>query len=85
MSIAFNVNDNLSISYASAEDTYDDQSNTKGGTEVVDVSMDMKSIQAAYSMGAMSIKAYRTETDNAAYSTLGGSLTVNEVALGLSF
>ena len=47
--------------------------------------MDMKSIQAAYSMGGMSIKAYRTETDNAEYQTNGGSLTVNEIALGLAF
>jgi outer membrane protein OmpU len=84
-SIAFNVNDNLSLSYADAEDTYDSQSNVKGGTEIADVSMDMTSIQAAYSMGAMSIKAYRTETDNVAYSTIGGSLTVNEIAIGLAF
>ena len=85
MSIAFNVNDNLSISYAKSEDTYDAQSNVKGGTEIADVSMDMKSIQAAYSMGAMSIKAYRTETDNVEYQTNGGSLTVNEIAVGLAF
>jgi hypothetical protein len=84
-SVAFNVNDNLSISYAKAEDTYDAQSNVAGGTEIADVTMDMKSIQAAYSMGAMSIKAYRTETDNAEYQTNGGSLTVTEVALGLVF
>jgi outer membrane protein OmpU len=84
-SIAFNVNDNLSISYAKAEDTYDAQSNVKGGTEIADVTMDMKSIQAAYSMGGMSIKAYRTETDNAEYQTNGGSLTVTEIALGLAF
>ena len=84
-SIAFNVNDNLSLSYAKAEDTYDDQSNVAGGTEIADVTMDMKSIQAAYSMGAMSIKAYRTETDNVAYSSTGKSLTVTEVALGLAF
>ena len=86
MSIAFNVNDNLSLSYAKGEDTYDaQQDNRDGTTAIADVEMDLKSIQAAYSMGAMSIKAYRTETDNAAYSTIGGSLTVTEVALGLAF
>jgi outer membrane protein OmpU len=85
MSIAFNVNDNLSVSYASAEDTYDAQSNVKGGTETADVTMDMKSTQIAYSMGAMSIKAYRTTTDNVDYNTNGGSLTVNEIAVGLAF
>jgi outer membrane protein OmpU len=84
-SVAFNVNDNLSISYAKADDTYDAQSNVKGGTETADVTMSMKSIQAAYSMGGMSLKAYRTETDNVEYQTNGGSQTVTEVALGLAF
>ena len=85
-SIAFNVNDNLSVSYAKAEDTYDAQAaGSEAATEIKDVTMDMKSIQAAYSMGAMSIKAYRTETDNAEYQTNGGSLTVTEVALGFAF
>ena len=85
-SIAFNVNDNLSVSYAKAEDTYDAQAaGSEAATVINDVTMDMKSIQAAYSMGAMSIKAYRTETDNAEYQTNGGSLTVTEVALGLAF
>ena len=85
MSIAFAVNDQLSISIADAEDEYDAQSNVKGGTEIADVTMDMSSIQAAYSMGAMSIKAYRTKTDNVGYRTNGGSITTTEVALGLSF
>ena len=52
---------------------------------IADVTMSLKSIQAAYSMGSMSIKAYRTETDNAGYVTAGGGNTVNEIALGLSF
>jgi outer membrane protein OmpU len=86
MSIAFNVNDNLSVSYAKAEDTYDAQaSSTAESTVVKDVTMDMKSIQAAYSMGAMSIKAYRTETDNVDYESDGGKLTINEIAVGLAF
>ena len=86
MSIAFNVNDNLSVSYAKAEDTYDAQAaGSESATVINDVTMDMKSVQAAYSMGAMSIKAYRTETDNAEYQTNGGSLTVTEIALGLAF
>ena len=89
-SIVMNLNDNLSISYASADDTYDAQSGAAAGTTtgdgaVADVTMSMKSIQAAYSMGSMSIKAYRTETDNVGYNSKGGSLTINEIALGLSF
>ena len=84
-SIAFNVNDNLSVSYGKAADTYDAQSNVKGGTEIADVEVDTKSIQASYTMGSMSINAQRTETDNVGYSTVGGSLTKTEIALGLAF
>ena len=47
--------------------------------------MEIKSIQASYTMGAMSINAQRTETSNVSYSTVGGSLTKTEVALGLAF
>ena len=88
--ISFNVNDNLSVSYAKAEDTYDAQAGaatgaTTGGAAVADVTTDHKSIQAAYSMGSMSIKAYRQETSNVGYSTGGGSHTKNEIALGLTF
>ena len=55
------------------------------GDAVADVAVDTKSISAAYSMGSMSIKAYRTTTDNVGYNSGSGSLTVNEIALGLSF
>jgi len=84
-SIAFNVNDNISVSYGKATDTYDAQSNVSGGTEIADVEMELKSIQAAYTMGSMSISAQRTETKNNTYSSTGGSLTKTEVALGLAF
>ena len=88
-SIAFNVNDDLSVSYAKAEDTYDAQAGwTAGavsGDKVNDVTLDVKSIQAAYSMGSMSVKVYRTESDNNNYNSNGGSMTKNEIALGISF
>jgi len=84
-SIAFNVNDNMSVSYAKATDTYDAQSHNSSGTETLDVEMELKSIQAAYTMGAMSVKAQRTETDNVKYDSNGGSVTKTEVALGLAF
>ena len=51
MSIAFNLNDNLSISYAETEETYDAQDNQKSGTAVADVTQDLESLQIAYSMG----------------------------------
>ena len=88
-SITMNINDNLSVSYASADDEYDARSGfaaaSTSGDPVADVTMSMKSIQAAYSMGSMSIKAYRQETDNVGYDSSGGSNTTNEIALGLSF
>jgi len=88
-SITMNVNDNLSISYAKADDTYDARAGaltaTTTGDNVADVTMSLTSIQAAYSMGSMSIKAYRTKTTNAGYDSGGGSTQRNEIALGLSF
>ena len=85
MSIAFNVNDNLSISYSEVEDTYDAQSNVKGGTEVADVVQKTESLQVAYSMGSMSVKAYSTETSNPNFDSDADKLNVNEIALGLAF
>jgi outer membrane protein OmpU len=84
-SVAFNVNDNLSISYTSSEDTYDDQSHVKGGTEIEDITMETTAMQIAYSMGAMSIKAYTMETDNPGYDNDAEKASVTEIALGLAF
>ena len=82
MSIAFNVNDNLSISYSEVEDTYDSQDH-ESTTE--DVTMKTESLQVAYSMGSMSIKAYSTETSNPNYDSDADKLNVNEIALGIAF
>ena len=59
MSIAFNVNDNLTISYGSHEDNKEADSNDKNTVDV-----DIDSIQAAYTMGSMAVKVQNTETDN---------------------
>ena len=83
MSIAFNVNDNLSISYSEVEDTYDAQDNAS--TAVEDTVMKTESVQVAYSMGSMSVKAYSTETSNPNYDSDADNLNVNEIALGLAF
>jgi outer membrane protein OmpU len=85
ISVAFNVNDDLSVSYTETEDTYDAQSNVKGGTEVVDVTMETEALQVAYSMGAMSIKAYNMETSNPGYDNDAAKRSISEIALGLSF
>ena len=57
MSIAANVNDNLSISWGELKETYDAQD---GSNSVADVEMKSTSIQFAYSMGSMSVKGYMT-------------------------
>jgi len=89
-SIAYNINENVSVSYAKATDTYDAQSSgnsNSGAVSVADVDSDTESFQVAYSMGAMSIKAYQTKQDNVTYrtGTAAGEQTVSEIALGLAF
>jgi outer membrane protein OmpU len=85
MSIAFNVNDDLSLSWTEQEDTYDAQSNVKGGTEIADVTMTSEAMQIAYSMGGMSIKAYNMEITNPDYDEDASTKSVTEIALGLAF
>ena len=83
MSVAFNVNENLSVSYTSTEDTYDEQDNA--ATAIADVTQDSTAIQIAYSMGAMSVKAYQMETKNPGYDSDAPKENVTEIALGLAF
>ena len=52
--IAFNVNDNLSISYSESTETYDAQDDAT--TAIADVDQEIDAM-IAYSMGGMSIKA----------------------------
>ena len=83
MSVAFNVNENLSLSYTSTEDTYDAQDNA--ATAIADTTQDSTAIQVAYSMGAMSVKAYQMETKNPGYDSDAPTENVTEIALGLAF
>ena len=85
MSIAFNVNDNLSISYTESEDTYDDQSNSSSGTEIADVDQETEALQAAYSMGGMTIKAFQMESSNPGWDSDATKNTFSEISIGLSF
>ena len=81
MSIAFNVNDDLSISYAETEETYD----SRNMATTTDVTQEAESLQIAYSMGSMSIKAYSTEITNPNYDEDAANLKKNEIAIGLAF
>ena len=86
MSIAFNVNDNLSVSYSETEGEYDAQTYDAGTTtKTARVKQDTDSLQVAYSMGAMSVKAYKTEIKNPNYDQNAAELEVNEIAIGLAF
>ena len=85
MSIAFNVNENLSVSWGELDETYDAQSNVKGGTEIADVEMSSTSIQFAYTMGSMSIKGYQTDTDNPGWDSNAKSDEVTELAVNFAF
>ena len=81
--VAFNVNDNLSVSYTESEETYNAQAGT--GITVADVDMEVDAIQVAYSMGGMSIKAYQMDVTNPAFDEDADDSKVTEIALGLAF
>ena len=85
MSIAFNVNENLSISYAETESLYSESAIVAGTNTSYNVTQDTDSIQIAYSMGAMSIKAYRTEITNPYHDEDAGDVEATEIAIGLAF
>lgn len=83
MSIAFAVNDDLSVSYGKLTETYDAQDNA--ATAIADVEMESTSYQVAYSMGAMSISAYHTKTDNPDWVSTARAEEINEIALNFAF
>jgi len=86
MSIAFNVNDNMSISYTTADETYDTQDDAKTAvTTDDDVTESIDAIQVAYSMGGMSIKAYNMEVTNPSQDDDAADQSVTEIALGFAF
>jgi outer membrane protein OmpU len=86
MGIAFNVNDNLSVSYSESVSTYDAQSHIKSGSaQTADVDQEIDAIQFAYSMGGMSIKAYQMEVTNPAHDEDADDRKITEIALGLAF
>ena len=85
MSIAFNVNDDLSLSWSEMTATHDSQNMSGTASSATDVDEKHESLQMAYSMGAMSIKAYKTEITNPNFDEDAETVTKNEIALGLSF
>jgi outer membrane protein OmpU len=86
-SIAYNVNDNLSVSYTLSKDNYSGASDKilTAADNTVSIDTKVNSIQAAYSMGAMSVKAYNMTVTNPGYDSDAPKLSVTELALGLAF
>jgi outer membrane protein OmpU len=85
MSIAFNVNDDLSLSWSEMTATHDSRNMSGTASTATDVDEKHESLQMAYSMGAMSVKAYTTEITNPNFNEDAATITKNEIALGLSF
>ena len=72
-SIAFNINENMAISYG-----IQDTDNGSG------VDQETSGISASYTMGALSLKAYSNEVDNAAF-TAGNTSEKTEISLSVAF
>jgi len=83
--VAFNVNENFSISYQEVEETYDAQDDQTDGSDTPDVTKESTSIQFAYTMGSMSIKGYQVDTDNPGWDSDAQSNEVTELAVNFAF
>jgi outer membrane protein OmpU len=80
--VAFNVNDDLSISYGSHES----QQGFVNMTDTESVHMDMESWQIAYTMGGASFRYAMTEVTNAAYQTADAyDKEANVLSVSLAF
>ena len=80
MSIAFNVNDNLTVSYTDQEDTYDGQS-----FSIADSTMDTTSLNIAYTVGSMSIAMVSSDQSNVGWDSDAGDATRKELSVRLAF
>jgi hypothetical protein len=77
--VSFNINDDLSMSYA----RHDSERGLNNNTQV---ELSAESLQLAYSMGGASLKIAETEVDNATYdSTTAGDRDGTTIALSLAF
>ncbi|MDA8569994.1 porin, partial [Candidatus Pelagibacter bacterium] len=79
MSIAFNVNDQVSIGYQKISEDKESYTSTAG------VTRDIKSLSAAYSTGGMTMSIQQTDTDNYSMAAAGSELDTETVQVTLSF
>ena len=78
MSVAFNVNDSLSVSYE------DINSKKAFETTTSDVEMDVTSAQVSYTVAGMTLSLSNEEYDNEAYTT-GNKLKETNLAMSIAF
>jgi len=80
--ISFAVNDDLSVSWGEHESTKE----YAEGSGVSDIGVKTGSLQAAYSMGGMSLKIAFTDVENAVYGTgTTADYDVTTIAMSLAF
>ena len=82
-SVAFTVNDNLSISYGEMEDTKKGVASST--TTIADITAEIEAINIAYSMGSMAIKYKNTDTSRPNFGAAANSQERNELAVSFSF
>ncbi len=75
--IAFNINDDLSVSYGKHES----RQGFVNPNDTESVNLEVESFQAAYSMGGVSIRLADTEVDNAAYQVETAGLYDKEATI----
>lgn len=80
--IAFNVNENLSISYEDLENTY--LKSSASGSAQADVTTNMDGIQVAYTMGGATLRISDVSVDNSG-GTVGNSEDRTEISLLMAF
>jgi len=80
--VAFNVNDDLSISYGEWEAQKAGYSST--ATNQIMGRIEVSSLQAAYTMGGASVRIASTEADNVSWS-YGDNRSATVLSLGLAF
>jgi outer membrane protein OmpU len=79
MSIAFNVNDNLSLGYSQINET------KKSIMATAATDRDIQSFTAAYSAGGMALTLQQTETDNYALAAAASARNVENTHITLAF
>ena len=80
--IAFNVNENLSVSYEDYENKY--LKSSSSGSAQADVTQDIDGVQIAYTMGGATLRVSDVSVDNGG-GTVGNSEDRTEVSLLMAF